>query len=124
MILSPELLFPDPQEESEVVVVPTASGSLIADAVAPMPATETASATGKSPVPVRPVSTSSPGNLMLITTKSPLTTDISKPTGSAGPLIEQTKRSDGSFKLQPVVVPPTGSTATGPVGSETPGSAK
>jgi len=124
MILSPELLFLDPPEESEIAVVPGVSASPATGSAAPMPATETASVTGKSPLPVRPVSTSSPGNLMLITKKSSLTTDISKPTGNVGPPNEQTKRSDGGFKLQPVVVPPTGSTATGPVGSESPGSAK
>jgi len=124
MILSPELLFLDPPEESKVAAVTAASASSVPGSVASGPVNATASATGKNPVLVRTVSTSAPGNLMLILTKSALTTDISKPTGNAGPANEQTKRSDGGSKLQPVVVPPTGSTATGPVGSESPGSAK
>ena len=124
MILSPQLLFLDPPKEIQVAVVPAASKASTPGCAASGSATETASAPGKSPVPVRTVSTSSPGNLMLITTKNSLTPDISKPTGNAGPPNEQIKRSDGGFILQSVVVPPTGSTATGPVGSESPGSAK
>ncbi len=124
MILSPELLFLDPPEESEVAVVSGTSASLTTGCVASGQVAETASATGKSPVPVRTVSASAPGNLMLITTKSPLAPDISQPAGKAGLLNAQIKRSDGGFMLQSVVVPPTGSTATGPVGSESPGSAK
>ena len=124
MILSPELLFLDPPEESEVAVVSGTSASLTTGCVASGQVAETASATSKSPVPVRTVSASAPGNLMLITTKSPLAPDISQPAGKAGLLNAQIKRSDGGFMLQSVVVPPTGSTATGPVGSESPGSAK
>ena len=111
MILSPQLLFFDPPQEHEVAVVPVS-------------AAETASVTGNSRLPVRTVSTSGPGNLMLITIKSSLPAEISEPIGNAGPANEHTRRSDGGFLLQPVVVPPTGSTATGPVGSESPGSAK
>lgn len=118
MILSGELLFLDPPEESEVAVVQAASAVLAQGGVASGPTTETASAAGKSPVPVRIVSASAPGNLMLITTKSSLKADIPKPTGNSGPQNEQIKRSDGGFMLQSAVVPPTGPTATGPVGSE------
>lgn len=124
MILSPQLLFLDPPEESEVAVVPAASASPNPGGAASGPTTETASATAKSPVPVRTVSTSLPGNLTLITTKGSLTTDSSTPVRNAGPPSEPTKRSDGVFILQPAVVPPTGSTATDPVGSESPGSTK
>jgi hypothetical protein len=92
---SPDLLFLDPPKESDVAVVPAATVSAV-----------------------------SPGNLMLITSGGSLIADRSKPARDAGPLNEQTKRSDDGFILQSVVVPPTGPTATGPVGSESQGSAK
>lgn len=98
LILSPELLFLDPPKDREVVG-----------------ASETS--------PLSPA-TSSTGNLTLITTKGSLTTDSSTPVRNAGAPSEPTKRSDGGFILQPAVVPPTGSTATDPVGSESLGSAK
>ena len=124
LIQSPQLLFLDPPEESEVAAVSAASALPAAGSPASGLATENASATGKNKVPVRTVSTSSsPGNLMLITTKGSLTADSPKPSGNTGTANEQGKRSDGGFQLQPVVVPPTGPTATGPVGSESPGSA-
>ncbi|MEJ7592172.1 MAG: hypothetical protein WKF77_11535 [Planctomycetaceae bacterium] len=124
MIQSPQLLFLDPPKETEVAAVSAVSVLPITGSRASGPVTENASATGKNKLPVRTVSTSSPGNLTLITIKGPLASDSPKPVGNPGPPREQTKRSDGGFILQPVVVPPTGPTATGPVGSESPGSAE
>ena len=125
LILSPQLLFLDPPKEREVVgASPASTLSLATGIPASGPAGGIASAPGKSPVPVRTVATSPTGNLTLITTKGCLTTDSSTPVRNAGPPSEPTKRSDGVFILQPAVVPPTGSTATDPVGSESPGSAK
>ena len=125
LILSPQLLFLDPPKEREVVGASAASTLSPATGIpASGPAGGIASAPGKSPVPVRTVATSPTGNLTLITTKGCLTTDSSTPVRNAGPPSEPTKRSDGVFILQPAVVPPTGSTATDPVGSESPGSEK
>lgn len=103
---------------------------------------------GSNSIPAQPVSGAPKGNLMLIpysgssrpaivTTTPETTATVAKPpvtaatkatptpatpTASVPPSaansVAQPKRSDDDFKLQPVVVPPTGPTATGPVGSE------
>ena len=125
MILSPQLLFLDPPKEGVATVVPVDSTSLAAGNPAPSASAGNASTTGKSQPPVRTVSSSTPGNLMLMTTPStPAKPGSPKLARSAGSTNERTKRSDDGFILQPVVVPPTGPTATGPVGSESPGGSK
>lgn len=114
IILSPQLLFLDPPKEGGL---PEGAASATASA-GNLPA-----GSANSPVPVQTVSSSTPGNLMIISTpgnSSRRGRVVPAPnTGSDGARIQ---RSDDGFILQPVVVPPTGPTATGPVGSESQGS--
>lgn len=120
MILSPQLLFLDPPDD---VVTTAPTGALIlSDDKSPAVAalSGTASQAGISRTPGRTASSTTPGNLMLITT--PVKT--STPVRSVSSSNARTKRSDDGFILQPVVVPPAGSTATDPAGSESPGTAK
>ena len=128
MIQSPQLLFLDPPKDEAIAAAEsksTAPGNGIAPATAAKvsaiaaPANSDTGSKSRS-LTAQPVSTSKPGNLMLIpysgrsTRRSPLAT--LQDSADASP---QTKRSDDGLILQPVVVPPTGPTATGPVGSET-----
>ncbi len=133
MILSPQLLFLDPPKEGEVVAANAASASPVTKGPAAGAIAENASATGQKQITARSVSSSKPGNLMLLKTEGSATTSSklvpnagqqNADQQNAGQTNVQSKRSDGGFQLQPVVVPPTGPTATGPVGSESPGSAK
>ena len=120
LILSPQLLFLDPPED---VVTTAPTGALIlSDDKSPAVAAVTgpASQAGNSRIQARTASNTKPGNLMLITTPG----EASTPARSVSSSNPGTKRSDDGFILQPVVVPPAGSTATGPAGSESPGSAK
>ena len=127
LILSPQLLFLDPPKEDEI---PSRAGSaMLADSkpasdVTMKPASNPLP-TGNSQVPIRTAANSGAGNLLLLTTPSGLSNpDNSKPARSVSSTNVRSKRSDDGFILQPVVVPPTGPTATGPVGSESPGSVK
>lgn len=125
MIQSPQLLFLDPPGEEMTVAVVDANATASGSGRAGTSKIELIPGSGRSAMdssssatPVRPVSSSTAGNLMLIpysrraARRSPLATleDSTAPS-------PQTRRSDGGFSLQPVVVPPTGLTATGPVGS-------
>ncbi len=127
MIQSPQLLFLDPPNEAATLAVvdsnPAASGAggTGASKIELIPGRDksaTNSSASASAIPVRPVSSSTPGNLMLIpysgpaARRSPLANLEDSTTPSP-----QTRRSDDGYSLQPVVVPPTGPTATGPVGS-------
>ena len=128
MIQSPQLLFLDPPKEegaaavanSELKVVgagavPASTAKIMTIATSDKPGASSKSGS----LTAHPVSSSTPGNLMLIpysgraSRRSPLAT-LENPVEEK----PQTKRSDDGFLLQPVVVPPTGPTATGPVGSE------
>jgi hypothetical protein len=114
IILSPQLLFLDPPKE----------GGLPETATAALPvAGEFSSGSANSSVPLRTVSSSTPGNLMIISTpgNSPRPGHM-VPVRNPGSGSARIQRSDDGFILQPVVVPPTGPTATGPVGSESQGS--
>jgi hypothetical protein len=125
LIHSPQLLFLDPPKEDEIAA---ASGSaMLADdqSVSTPISNVTTSPSGSKQTLVRTASSpgSGSGNLMLITTPGGSSKpDTSKPARSVSFTNVESKRSDDGFKLQPVVVPPTGPTATGPVGSESPGS--
>ena len=125
LIQSPELLFLDPPDED---AMPIAAGSAtLSDGIADSTTTSNATATtsGNSQTPVRTVTSSASGNLMLITAPGGFSKpDTSKPARSVSSTNVISKRSDDGFTLQPVVVPPTGPTATGPVGSVPSGSGK
>lgn len=83
-------------------------------------APETTPQAGGIGIPIRTTSSGTPGNLMLITTPGSASTAARSASASNARI----KRSDDGFILQPVVVPPAGSTATDPAGSESPGSAE
>lgn len=125
LIQSPELLFLDPPDEN---AMPVASGTAtLNDGISASIPTSNATATtsGNKQIPVRTASSSASGNLMLITTPGGSSKpDTSKPARSVSSTNVASKRSDDGFILQPVVVPPTGPTATGPVGSVPSGSGK
>jgi len=113
MILSPQLLFLDPPKDIAF------AGSAATVAAASPAAANSVTASTKKSIPVRTVSSPGPGNLMLISpTGSVSNSDRATQTQTVSPPNSRTKRSDDGFILQPVVVPPTGPTATGPVGSE------
>ena len=116
LILSPQLQFLDPPKEVTAEVPPPAV------AVAPATAGRPVSGSTASQVPVRTVSNSAPGNLMILSTPgNPAKTEAAAPARSSGSVNSRAQRSDDGFILQPVVVPPTGPTATGPVGSDSSG---
>ncbi len=116
LILSPQLQFLDPPKEV------TAEVPSPAVAVAPATAGRPVSGSTVSQVPVRTVSNSTPGNLMILSSPgNPAKTEAAAPARSSGNVNSRAQRSDDGFILQPVVVPPTGPTATGPVGSDTTG---
>ena len=125
LIQSPELLFLDPPDEN--VMASTSGSAMLSDGIsvsAPI-STATATTSGSKQIPVRAASSFEAGNLMLITTPGgPSKPDTSKPAFSVPSTNIVSKRSDDGFRLQPVVVPPTGSTATGPVGSVPAGTVK
>jgi hypothetical protein len=116
MILSPQLLFLDPPKDEVQPGVTTHLATTttgIQDSSTPLTSV---------PVPVRTASSSAPGNLMMISSpNSSSKPSHSTPARTPGSVSSKGQRSDDGFILQPVVVPPTGPTATGPVGSESPG---
>ena len=110
MILSPQLLFLDPPKDVPSAVTAKSPSPAAADSV---------TASTKKSIPVRTVSSSGPGNLMIISpTGSASNSDLATQTQTVSPPNSRIQRSDDGFILQPVVVPPIGPTATGPVGSE------
>ncbi len=118
LIQSPALLFLDPPDEMDkqaTVGSAKLSGGIAASN--PIPAADT-TASDSQQGPIRTVSSAAPGNLTLITTPGGTSKpDTSNPARSVSSPNTSSKRSDDGFILQPVVVPPTGPTATGPVGS-------
>lgn len=116
LILSPQLQFLDPPKEVTAEVPPPAV------AVAPATTGRPVSGSSVGQVPVRTVSNSTPGNLMILSSPgNPVKTETAAPGRSSGSVNSRVQRSDDGFILQPVVVPPTGPTATGPVGSDSSG---